>query len=135
MDQIELNKEATMNGSHTYDAAGNERTDAVTSNAPVVQVNGEAKEVAFDSNLIGPEDNDEEEAEPGKITSGRDTQVTIGDAGGVALGQKRRKKRNKPKSKRGLVGCPTIAEYCARTHFCMVRLHLLDSRSTTSMPR
>ena len=72
---------------------------AQTEATPVIHVNGGAQEASFNNNYVAPEDEVAEDEEHDEVSLGQKAQVTVGEASTA----KKKSRKKKPKSKRGLV--------------------------------
>lgn len=80
---------------------------AQTGPTPAIHVNGETKEANFNDNYIAPEDEVADDGEHDEVSLGQEARVTMGAA---STGKKKSRKR-KPKSKRGLNAPTGFEEY------------------------
>lgn len=99
MTDYQPSKEVTSGDDSVRCALANGHDLAQTDAESAAHVNGEAQEASFNENYIAPEDEVVEDDEPNDASLGQEARVAVG---GVGIGKKKNRKK-KPKSKRGLV--------------------------------
>ena len=107
--------EPTTNGHSVAGAIDND--EAKTASVPDIQINGVPEAEYVNKDIMGPEDE-----EDGGIP-------VPPESGNVNVGQKKRKSKKKPKSKRGLVTLP-CCRYCITTLIVEARMHQPGSRNS-----
>ena len=109
MEQTNGSDDHNVRDDHASTVAENDQTTGMMpdkspgDDVSLSSAKSEIKSVAFDENIIGPEDEaDDEDIEPAKLSIGKDANVAVGGDDGTGIGLKKKRKK-KPKSKRGLV--------------------------------
>ena len=108
---------AIDNGAQQPNPESSANGEAKTTNVPDIQINGVPEAEYVNKDIVGPEDE-----EDGGIP-------VPPESGNVNVGQKKRKSKKKPKSKRGLVTLP-CCRYCITTLIVEARMHQPGSRNS-----